>query len=257
MMNKGLSIIGFVLLMACSGDPSPKEVDVSTEEAISEQEDKSSVSQFTYLTNENCVEFLQNYGEKNLENRIKIETKYGAIEVKLYDDTPLHRANFIYLIKRNYFNPTEIVRVVKGFVVQGGNSEKEVPSQKRFIIGDYTLPSEIRPGHFHKRGALALSRSYENNPEKKSAPYDFYFVHGSTAGPMAIKDVQDKKVFVHSSKQIEHYKTKGGAIHLDGEHTVFGEITKGIGVIDKIAALETDASDWPNEYVEIKMSIVK
>src|SRR5882672_4351723 len=121
------------------------------------------------VTNENKQEILLRYGKENQENGVIIETSFGNISLRLYDETPLHRANFIKLIKDGYYDNPEFYRVVENFVVQGG-----VPLKKL----DYTVPAEINPKFVHKKGALAMARLDENNPEKESSSTEFYFVHG-------------------------------------------------------------------------------
>ena len=111
-----------------------------------------------------------------------LDTKHGRIVVELFDDVPVHRANFLYKVYRRYFDPSEFTRVVPDFVVQGGNSEEERPQQLRFLIGQHTLPAEFKDRHIHSRGALAMSRSYSNNPDKRSSGYDFYIVTGRKIG---------------------------------------------------------------------------
>ena len=209
---------------------------------------------FPRLNNENCVEFLLEYGAKHLENRVLIKTTYGEIELELYSETPIHRANFLYLIERNYYNPTEILRVVKNFVVQGGNSEEVEPAQKRFLIGEYSLPAEFHPSAIHLKGALAMSRNYANNPEKRSSAYDFYIVHGRKISAAEIYEAKKKRSYTDA--QLEEYKTIGGAIHLDEEHTVFGRMVRGWEVLETIANAEVDEGNWPRKYIEVRMEIL-
>ena len=220
-----------------------------------EQIQKTTRTIYPRLNDGNCVDFLTEYGKKHPETRVLIHTNHGDIEVELFEETPLHRANFLYLIERNYYNPTEIVRVVKNFVVQGGNSEEVEPAEKRFMIGDHTIPAEFRPSAIHLKGALAMSRSYENNPDKRSSAYDFYIVHGRKMGLADIYDAQKRRSY--TDDQIEAYKTRGGAIHLDEEHTVFGRVVKGLEVVDRIASVETDKSGWPRHHIEVRMEVLR
>jgi len=255
----GISVIS-LLLSSCGNTEEPNSSGLVPEQVsdsadIPEQLDKSVVSMPVYprLDNEKCEEFLLKYGAEHPENRVIIHTDLGDMEVELFDDTPIHRANFLYLIHRNYFNPTEILRVIKGFVIQGGNSDEEEPQTKRFLIGDYTLPSEIRPNRIHLRGALAMSRSYEKNPEKRSSSYDFYLVHGSIPGSVQIHESKQKRKY--SEEQIADYLKIGGAMHLDEEHTVFGRLVKGFDVLDRIANVEVDKTDWPKNTIMLRMEI--
>lgn len=179
------------------------------------------------LTDENVVDFLTWYGERNPENKVLIETKYGNIEVELFEKTPLHRANFIYLVKKNYFNTTYFHRVVKNFIIQGGSSDESITKKDRQNIGKYLIPPEFNNTYKHQYGALAAARLWEENPEKLSNPYEFYFV-----------------------------QNKNGAHHLDKEHTVFGKITKGFEVMDEIANQETDKKEFPLLNIKIKVSLI-
>lgn len=179
------------------------------------------------LTDENVVDFLTWYGERNPENKVLIETKYGNIEVELSDKTPLHRANFIYLVKKNYFNTTYFHRVVKNFIIQGGSSDESITKKDRKNIGKYLIPPEFNNTLKHHYGALAAARLWEENPEKLSNPYEFYFV-----------------------------QNKNGSHHLNNEHTVFGKITKGFEVMDEIASQETDKKEFPLLNIKIKATLI-
>lgn len=179
------------------------------------------------ITDENVVDFLTWYGEHNPENKVRIETSYGNIEIELSDKTPLHKANFIYLVKKKYFNTTYFHRVVKNFIIQGGSSDESITKTDRKNIGKYLIPPEFNSTLKHQYGALASARLWENNPEKLSNPYEFYLV-----------------------------QNKNGAHHLDNEHTVFGKITKGFEVMDEIANQETDKKEFPLLNIKIKVSLI-
>lgn len=181
----------------------------------------------TVLTDENIVPFLQWFGERNKETKILIETRLGNMEILLFDETPLHRANFIYLSKRGYFNTTYFHRVVKNFIIQGGNSDEKTTGKFRKKIGRYLLPAEFNINLKHHYGALAAARSWEDNSDKLSNPFEFYII-----------------------------QNKNGSYHLDGEHTVFGKITKGFDVLNAIGAQETDAGEYPLFNIEMKISII-
>ena len=176
---------------------------------------------FPYITNKNVVEFLTAYGKENPETKVALKTRKGTIEVELYKDTPLHRANFIYLVKNGYLNTTVFHRVIPGFMIQGGNSDNWDTSKMRNKIGKYTIPAEIK--HKNVRGALAAAKEYRKNPDDRSSSFEFYIVQGHN-----------------------------GAHHLDPNYTVFGKVTKGMAVVDTIAQLRTDDGDWPlhNIYME-------
>ncbi|MCH2197835.1 MAG: peptidylprolyl isomerase [Flavobacteriales bacterium] len=259
-------IIPIVILMtACASESVPEGEAVPAvtpeekpiETVVEEVEVTPEAPVWPRLSNATCKDFLLDYGQKNTANRVVIHTPYGDIKVKLYDDTPIHRANFLYLIERGYFAPTQIVRIVKDFVVQGGNSEEPEDQEERFLIGDYTLPNEIQAHHIHTRGALAMSRNYEGNPEQRSSAYDFYIVDGRDISNVEFFQVNEENDNNYTDAQEAEYKKRGGAIHLDGKHTVFGEVTSGLSVIDKIADLETDASDWPIMELIVSMEVVE
>ncbi|WP_281987563.1 peptidylprolyl isomerase [Aquimarina aggregata] len=180
------------------------------------------------LTNKNLKEFMINYGKENPETMVRIKTKYGDIDIQLYNKTPIHRANFIYLVKEKYFDETFFYRVAKGFVIQGGNSDRQQMANKRFEIGDYTIPQEPVKGLTHNRGAVALSKQWVDNPSNRSTPFEFFIVIA-----------------------------KKGAHHLDGEHTIFGKVIKGMNVADKISNVPVDGSEWPKQNIFIKAEILK
>ena len=150
-------------------------------------------SEFPALDDKNAASFLAEWGRGQTENVVALDTKHGRIVVELFDDVPVHRANFLYKVYRRYFDPSEFTRVVPDFVVQGGNSEEERPQQLRFLIGQHTLPAEFKNHHIHSRGALAMSRSYSDNPDKRSSGYDFYIVTGRKIGAQELGRIQKEK----------------------------------------------------------------
>lgn len=192
-----------------------KEIEIITKDADS-------------IDNKNTVVFLKKYGALNKENKVLIKTRLGDIKLKLYDDTPLHRASFIFLVKVGYFDTTCFYRVVPDFIIQGGESERLDTQNFKAKYLRFKLPSEFRKNRKHKYGALAAAREWKNNPHKKSTPFEFYIV-----------------------------QSKKGAHHLDGEHTVFGEVISGFSVIDKIVSLKTGSDEWPLTDVFIKAEVIK
>ena len=213
-------------------------------------------SEFPTLDDKNAASFLAEWGRGQTENAVALDTKHGRIVVELFDDVPVHRANFLYKVYRRYFDPSEFTRVVPDFVVQGGNSEEERPQQLRFLIGQHTLPAEFKNHHIHSRGALAMSRSYSDNPEKRSSGYDFYIVTGRKIGAQELGRIQKEKGRSYTRDQAEIYARQGGAPHLDGEHTVFGRVVEGMDVVDRLAATPRDGSDWPVERLEVRMNLL-
>lgn len=211
---------------------------------------------FPILNSENAVPFLREYLKNNPERKLKLTTRLGTLKIRLYDETPLHTANFLMLVKRDYFDNTEFTRVVENFVVQGGNNDKESEELKRLLIGNYLIPPEMDENLIHKKGALAMARNYEDNPEKLSSAYNFYFVHGQKFNEPQLLGIERENEISISQKKREVYNTIGGAPHLDGEHTVFGEIYEGLDVLDKMAAVETDKSDWPRNPLVMEISVI-
>ena len=258
-----------VLLLGCdpmssergNGGKDPEEVKVEVPQAsatnldgeVDERIQRLVASGFPTLDDANAASFLSEWGQEQTENRVVMETKHGAIVVELFDDVPVHRANFLYKVHRRYFDPAEFTRVVPDFVVQGGNSEEERPQQLRFLIGQHTLPSEFQTHRLHTRGALAMSRSYHDNPDKRSSGYDFYIVTGRRIGAQELARVQHERDWSYTKEQSKAYASLGGAPHLDGEHTVFGRVVTGMEVVDRLAATPRDASDWPVERLEVTM----
>ena len=248
--------------------------------------------------------FLSNCSA-NSPAKIIIFTDYGNIELQLYENTPQHRDNFIKLVKDGFYDGTLFHRVIKEFMIQGGDPDsKNARSDTRLGMGNpgYMIPAEIVPEYIHKRGVLAAART--DNPMKASSGSQFYIVQGKvfTDAQLDQVEVQNgirnaRQMLVQYLKEEEEamqkagqrvdpdsaqvratrrasawlrenpyrmteedrqvYKTIGGTPHLDGEYTVFGEVTKGMEVIDKIAELETDDQNRPKTDVKIKRMRVK
>ena len=194
-----------------------------------------------------------------MATRVKIHTNMGDIIVRLYDETPLHRDNFIKLAKEGYYDGTLFHRVIKDFMIQGGDPDsKYAPAGARLGEGgpDYRLDAEFNPQLLHKRGALAAAREGDAvNPMKRSSASQFYVVWGKIYTPQEIESMSRRMKEVGlgelSPEQKELYSTVGGTPFLDGQYTVFGEITKGLEVVDKIQNVATDANDRPLEDVRI------
>jgi peptidyl-prolyl cis-trans isomerase B (cyclophilin B) len=195
------------------------------------------------------------------EYYVKIETSYGDMVVKLYNETPLHRDNFIKLVKEGTYDGLIFHRVINQFMIQGGdpNSRTAKPGQ---MLGDgelgYTIPAEFVPGLFHKKGALAAARQGDEvNPQKASSSCQFYIVQGTTWDANRLKMVEQRMGKSFTPEQAEAYATVGGTPFLDGDYTVFGEVVEGMEVIDKIAAVPCGPMDRPIEDVKMKMSIIE
>jgi cyclophilin family peptidyl-prolyl cis-trans isomerase len=197
------------------------------------------------ITNENRKEVLLQYGKENPEKKVVIETNFGVIKVRLYDETPLHRANFVKLIKDGYYENAEFYRIVERFVVQGGVPQKKL---------DYTIPAEIQPNFFHKRGAIAMARQTDNNPEMESSSTEFYFSQGSKYADWEFDEEVKNLEIKTTPEQRKLYTTIGGELQLDSKYTVFGEVTEGLDVIDKIAA-ERVYSEHPYKKIPFKIKL--
>lgn len=179
------------------------------------------------IDTKNVIQFLTKYGNENKETLVLIKTRLGNIKIKLYEDTPLHRANFVFLSKIGYFDSTCFYRVVPDFIIQGGNSERIKTMRYRNRYRNYKIPAEFMPNRKHKYGAIATARDWENNPNKMSNPFEFYII-----------------------------QSKDGGHHLDGEHTVFGEVISGFSTIDKIVNLKAGGDEWPLDDVFMKVEVL-
>lgn len=227
---------------------SKKKARTTKKTSVKKKKGKKAKVVYTKLTDANVVAELTKYGKENPETVILIETTLGNMTVKLYNETPLHRANFLRLVKLGYYNETVFYRVIKGFVAQGGNSDNQKHYFRRADLGRYTIPSEFNSKYIHRKGALSMAREYEDNPDFCSSPYDYFFVHGETFANPELNGIKPEHCAM--------YKAFGGAPHLDGMHTVFGEITKGLDVLEQIAMAETDKGDWPKQDIMVKMTVI-
>jgi len=180
------------------------------------------------LNDQNAIPFFFNYQKKNLEDKVRISTRFGDIDIQLYKNTPYHRANFIYLTKKGYFNGSTFHRVVPNFIIQGGNSDRAETADKRRKIGNYLLPPDTRKGYKHHRGVISMPSSEIENPHKLASPYEFFIVQQSP-----------------------------GAYHLDGSYTAFGKVIKGMDVVDKINKQKVDNREAPLTNIHMQVSIIK
>ncbi|WP_313113159.1 peptidylprolyl isomerase [Aequorivita sediminis] len=203
-----------------------KEVEVEDNVKI----EKDEKADYPKITNENMVEFLTEYGQDNPETKVLITSRYGDIVIELYKDTPLHRANFIYLVKQKYFDETFFHRVVPNFIIQGGNSDLVSTPRKRAALGnEYLLPAEIIPGRIHKYGTVSGAKEYRENPDHRTAPYEFFIFHGP----------------------------KSSTTHLNGKYTIFGNVIKGMEVVEEISNVKADDGDWPLENIYISAKVIE
>ena len=181
-----------------------------------------------------------------------IHTDFGDMKGILYDKTPGHRDNFIKLIKEGWFNGSTFHRVINAFMIQGGGKNDGTVDVR------YTIPAEFYPDYFHKKGALAAARQGDQvNPEKRSSGSQFYIVQGKKFTDAELNQLEQRMGVEYTPEQREAYKTIGGTPHLDFAYTVFGEITEGLDVIDKIAAVKTGMRDKPIEDVTMTIELIK
>lgn len=212
------------------------------------------------------------YGEAQTDSTLKkkdrkrdvlIQTSMGDMTVRLSDSTPLHRDNFLKLVKVHFYDSLLFHRVIKDFMIQGGdpNSRNAKPGEALGMGGPgYRVPAEFRQTLFHKKGVIAAAR--DNNPEKASSGCQFYIVQGKTFTDTELDNLETTRLKRKiPAEQREVYKNLGGTPHLDQGYTVFGEVIKGIDVLDKIAAVETSKGadrDRPVQDVKIlTMKLVK
>jgi cyclophilin family peptidyl-prolyl cis-trans isomerase len=247
------------------------------------------------------------------EAQIVIQTEYGNIKIKLYDKTTEHKKNFEKLVNEEFYDGLLFHRVIQNFMIQGGDPDSKNAEPGKMLGGgssEYTLPAEILPEYYHKRGAVAAARrGGPSNPEKRSSASQFYIVQGRTFSEGALdtlemaknqqlinemmrqqltavqaeieqfkanndRDGFNLKVaeireqvdslidarglgFKFSDEQRKIYTTVGGYPSLDGDYTVFGEVTEGMDVVEKIAAMETDQNNRPLQDVKMEIEMIK
>ena len=218
-----------IIFISCGESPKKKNDKVgkkiTNKDTVSQVEPSSveEVEKDTFkLTEENAIDFFFNYNKTLKKNKVKITTTLGSFIVELYDDVPYHKANFIYLARQKYFDSTQFHRVVKDFIIQGGNSDDKRTANKRSKIGRYLLPPDAKKGYKHDRGTISMPSSERDNPHKLASPYEFFIV-----------------------------VTKPGSYHLDGSYTPFGRVIEGMDVVDKINQVPVGDGDWPLKNIYI------
>ncbi|MBO5866026.1 MAG: peptidylprolyl isomerase [Bacteroidaceae bacterium] len=201
--------------------------------------------------------------------KVRMHTTAGVIDLRLYDDTPKHRDNFLKLVEEQQFDSLLFHRVIKDFMIQGGDpTSKNAPAGAMLGEGDlgYTIEAEFMPQvHFHRRGVLAAAREGDMvNPSKASSASQFYIVWGQVYTKEQLEKYKEfykyrmGKELVLTPEQETAYTTVGGTPHLDGEYTVFGEVVSGLDVVETIQCVECDMNDRPLEDVRIlKVEIIE
>lgn len=226
--------IFILLLLSCENNPpnkktSPKKPPTTKAvKVINEKEKKETTKRFEPLNDQTAIPFFFEYEKKNPEKRVRIETQFGNIDIELDPKKPYHRANFIFLIKNNYFDGTLFHRVVPGFIIQGGASDNSKIMRKRRELGRYLIPVDAKPSDRHHRGVISMPSSEIDNPYKLASPYEFFIV-----------------------------QQQPGAYHLDGNYTPFGKVIRGMDVVDKINQVTTDKREMPLINVSMKIRILQ
>lgn len=228
------AIILFIFLTGCRQEQPKNTVKDAAPETISVEKDtvpevSDPEEEPFVLTEDNAIDFFFDYQKGLQENKVKMTTSLGSFTVQLYDNVPYHKANFIYLTRQGYFNTTMFHRVVKNFIIQGGNADNMETAQKRREIGRYLLPPDTRKGYRHHRGTISMPSSEIDNPHMLASPYEFFIV-----------------------------VTKPGSYHLDGNYTPFGRVIEGMDIVDKINSQPVDDGDWPSQNIYIlKAEVIK
>lgn len=225
------TIILLFFIVACGDSPKKEKETSNTDKVVLDSIKTDSTEVLAeeppeekpfVLNEENAIDFFFQYAQEVTETRVRLTTSMGSFTIQLYDNVPYHKANFIYLSKKGYFDNTQFHRVVKDFIIQGGNSDDRETPKKRREIGRYLLPPDTRKGHKHHRGTISMPSSERNNPHKLASPYEFFIV-----------------------------VTKPGSYHLDGSYTPFGRVIEGMDVVDAINNVDVGDGDWPWQSVYI------
>lgn len=228
-------VLSIIALASCSSPKKVKTEDASATTGATEQTSSKNNTQ--------------------MMTKVLFKTTFGDITVALYDDTPQHKANFIKLVNDKFYDGVLFHRIIKGFMIQGGDpNSKTAKAGQRLGDGDvgYTIPAEFVAGHYHKRGALAAAREPDQaNPQKASSGCQFYIVDGTVYDNDKMTLIAQRTGKTFSPEQVQAYTTVGGAPWLDGDYTVFGEVIKGMDVVDKIAGQQKDGNDRPLEDIKI------
>jgi len=216
------------LFLNCEDKQSKDKKKIETQVTKTSKKDKIKAppekeETFKKLDSKSAMFFFQDYDKKHKENKVRITTDFGTIDILLFRETKYHRSNFIFLTKQQYFNNTQFYRVIDNFIIQGGNSDDRKTARKRGKIGKYLLPTDTKHGFKHDRGVISMPSGEIDNPYKLASPYEFFIV-----------------------------TQEGGAHFLDGDYTIFGKVIDGMDVVDKIAAVDTDDADWPLKNIYIK-----
>lgn len=189
---------------------------------------------------------------------VEITTDFGKMKLKLSNETPQHRDNFVKLASEGFYDSLLFHRIIKGFMIQGGDPQsKNAPSGQALGMGDvgYKVPAEFSPNLYHKKGALCAAR--DGNPQKASSGCQFYIVQGKLWNDNELTSIENRTGKKMTDQQKEDYKKLGGYPPLDNDYTVFGEMVEGFDVLDKIAATPTQPGDRPTTDVKMIIKVVE
>lgn len=182
---------------------------------------------------------LTEYGKQNPEKEVVIHTNFGNIELRLFEETPLHRANFVRNVKMGYYQDRDFYRLVKGVCIQGGSQDDPQ---------DFLIPAEFRPHLVHTKGALSMARYTENNPEKMSSATEFFIISKGI-----YYNAEELAKYPQTLKQ--KYLKVGGEMLFDNDYTTFGEVTKGLDIVEKIARMPVLDKEAPATYVKFSVEV--
>tara|TARA_B100000035_G_scaffold308118_1_gene312322 strand:- start:28 stop:732 length:705 start_codon:yes stop_codon:yes gene_type:complete len=231
-MNLIIFLFLSTILLSCERNRIEKKekIKIEFEKKVTKKKNNKFLSEEPkiILTDKNVIDFFYNYNKQNIYNKVKISTSFGEIIISLFDETPYHKSNFIYLSELGYFDNTYFHRVVPNFIIQGGNSDNIETSKKRKLIGKYLLPVDAKINIRHDRGIVSMPSSEINNPYKLASPYEFFIV-----------------------------QKKSGAYHLDGKYTPFGKVIKGMDVVDLINSQKIDKREAPLNNIKMKIRVIK
>lgn len=202
---------------------------------------------------------------KEKRSVVRIETTMGTFRVALLDDAPHHRDNFLELVESHFYDGTLFHRVINEFMVQGGDPDSRTAAPGQMLGDgdvDYTLAPEILlPRYYHLKGVLAAAREPDDvNPEQRSSGAQFYIVTGKTFGPASLAKVrakQEEAGYEMTAQMWNDYQQYGGAPHLDGRYTIFGEVIEGMDVPLKMQKVETDSFDRPLTDIRVLRMVVE
>jgi peptidyl-prolyl cis-trans isomerase B (cyclophilin B) len=191
------------------------------------------------------------------ETIVLIETPLGNMKAKLYNSTPKHKENFLKLVKEGYYDGLLFHRVIKNFMLQGGDPmSKDAPAGVMLGAGGptYKIPAEI--GKLHFKGALAAARlGNQANPNKESSGSQFYIVQGQPTNRSQLEMMTKGKNVKYTEEDKKRYEAFGGTPFLDGDYTVFGEVIEGFDIIDRICSVDVDQNSRPLKDLKMKITI--